>query len=296
MNKIMKEANLYKKLPGKKVQCKNCAHYCLIENGKTGICGVRKNINGKLYSLVYEKVCALNIDPIEKKPLFHFLPGSFTLSLATVGCNFRCANCQNWQISQAPRITGKIEGEKIPPEEIIEIALNNNLPSISYTYTEPTIFSEYALDIMKLAKKSGLKNIWVSNGFWSKELFNLISPYLDATNIDLKSFDDEFYIKYTGGRLKPVLETLKRLKKKKIWTEITTLIIPTFNDSEKNIEKIAMFIKNNLGEETPWHISRFFTSVSWKLKDIPDTPIGTLKKAEAIGKKIGLKNIHLGNI
>jgi pyruvate formate lyase activating enzyme len=311
----MKEAYLYKKLPDKKVypvksdklfnrvQCQNCAHYCLIKDGETGICGVRKNIGGKLYSLVYGKACAVNIDPIEKKPLFHFLPGSYSLSIATIGCNFRCANCQNWQISQTPRISGKIEGEEIPPEKIVEIAKKNNLPSISYTYTEPAIFSEYALDIMKLAKKAGLKNIWVSNGFWSKELFGLISPYLDAVNIDLKSFEDKFYVKYCGGKLQPVLETLKRLKtlrrssgQEKIWTEITTLIIPGFNDSEKNFKKIANFIKKELGTETPWHISRFFGSASWKFKDISDTPVKTLKKAEKIAKKAGLKNIHIGNI
>jgi len=294
--KVMKEACLYKKLSGKKVQCQTCNHYCLIENGKTGICSVRKNIEGKLYSLVYGKACALNIDPIEKKPLFHFLPGTWTLSLATVGCNFRCANCQNWQISQMPRLSGKVEGEEISPEKIVEIAKRNNLPSISYTYTEPTIFSEYALDIMKLAKENGLKNIWVSNGFWSKELFDLISPYLDAVNIDLKSFDDNFYAKYCGGKLQPVLETLKRIKSKKIWVEITTLIIPGLNDSEENLKKIALFIKKELGAEIPWHISRFFGSVSWKLKNIPDTPVKTLKLAEKIARKTGLKNIHIGNI
>jgi pyruvate formate lyase activating enzyme len=292
----MKEALLYKKLAGKKVQCQNCAHYCLISDGKVGICAVRKNINGKLYSLVYGKACALNVDPIEKKPLFHFLPNTWTLSLATVGCNFSCFSCQNWQISQAPKLSKEIEGENISPERIVKMATENNLPSISYTYTEPAIFSEYALDIMKLAKKNGLKNIWVSNGFWSKELFDLISPYLDAANIDLKSFENEFYIKYCGGKLKPVLDTLKQLKKKKIWTEITTLVIPKLNDSEENFKKIADFIKKELGPETPWHISRFFGSVAWKFKDIPDTPIKTLKKAEEIGKKIGLKHIHLGNI
>ncbi|PIR72065.1 MAG: AmmeMemoRadiSam system radical SAM enzyme [Candidatus Nealsonbacteria bacterium CG10_big_fil_rev_8_21_14_0_10_36_24] len=288
----MKEAYLYKKLTGKKTQCQNCSHYCVIEDGKRGTCGVRENQNGKLYSLVYGKACAVNIDPIEKKPLYHFLPGTYSLSIATVGCNFACWNCQNWQISQAKRI----EGEEISPEEIVKIALENKLPSISYTYTEPAVYSEYALDTMKLSKKAGLKNIWVSNGFWSKELFNLISPYLDATNIDLKSFSDEFYKKYCGAMLQPVLDTLKRLKKNKIWLEITTLVIPTLNDSEENFEKIANFIKKGLGPETPWHISRFFGAVSWRLQNIPDTPIETLRKAEQIGKKAGLKYVYLGNI
>ncbi len=304
----MKKAYLYKKLKNNKVQCQNCAHYCVIdpsinsgstlsktewvEDGKKGICGVRENKNGELYSLAYGRPCAVNIDPIEKKPLYHFLPGTYSLSIATVGCNFSCHNCQNWQISQ----TKKIEGEEISPEEIVKIALKNKLPSISYTYTEPAVYSEYALDIMKLAKKEGLKNIWVSNGFWSKELFDLISPYLDAANIDLKSFDDKFYKKYCGGRLQPVLDTLKRIKNKNIWLEITTLVIPTLNDSEENFEKIANFIKEELDPETPWHISRFFGAVSWKLQNLPDAPIETLKKAREIGKKAGLKYIHLGNV
>ena len=292
----MKEANLYKKLKDKIVQCQNCAHYCVIENGQRGICGVRENINGKLYALNYGKAIACNIDPIEKKPLFHFLPGTQSLSIATVGCNFRCANCQNWEISQAPKPKKEILGENLLPEEIVKIAKENNLPSISYTYTEPTIFSEYALDTMKLAKKQGIKNVWVSNGFWSKELFNLISPFLDAVNIDLKSFSDEFYVKYCGGRLQPVLDTLKRINKTKIWLEVTTLVIPTLNDDEKNLKKIADFIKNELGVETPWHISQFCGAISWKLKHLPDTPVEILQMAYEIGKKAGLKYIYLNNI
>lgn len=292
----MKEAYLYKKLEDKKVQCRNCPHYCIIENGKKGICQVRENKGGKLYSLVYGKACAVNIDPIEKKPFFHFLPGTYSLSIATNGCNFACHSCQNWQISQGPKITEEIKGEDILPKELVKMAKKYNMPSISYTYTDSVAFSEYALDTMKLAKKAGLKNNWVSNGFWSKELFELISPYLDAANIDLKSFEDEFYIKYCGGRLQPVLDTLKRLKKKKIWVEITTLVIPGLNDSEENFRKISQFIKKELGSDVPWHISRFFGAISWKLQDIPDTPLATLKKAEQIAKKIGLKYVHLGNV
>jgi pyruvate formate lyase activating enzyme len=292
----MKEAYLYKKLGNKKIQCRNCAHYCVIEPGKRGICGVRENIKGKLFALNYGKAIAINIDPIEKKPLYHFLPGTQSLSIATAGCNFACWNCQNWEISQMPQLTGKIEGQNLAPKEIIKILKENNCPSISYTYTEPAIFSEYALDTMKIAKKQGIKNVWVSNGFWSKELFDLISPELDAANIDLKSFDDEFYIKYCGGRLQPILDTLKRLRKKKIWTEITTLIIPTLNDKKEIFEKIADFIKKELGAETPWHISRFSGKISWKLQHLPDTPIETLKICKQIGKKIGLKHIHIGNV
>ena len=300
----MKEAYLYKKLADKKAQCRNCAHYCVIENGKRGICGVRENINGKLYALNYRKAIAVNIDPIEKKPFFHFLPGSYSLSIATVGCNFRCLNCQNSDISQGFKGAKEILGEDLPPEKIVDLAIKNNLPSISYTYTEPTIFLEYALDTMKLAKKEGLKNNWVSNGFWSKELFGLISPYLDAVNIDLKYFSDEDYFKYSGGRLRPVLDTLKRLKKtsrpgsgqEKIWVEITTLVIPTLNDKEEIFKNIANFIKNELGKETPWHITQFSGAISWKLQHLPDTPVETLKKAWQIGKKIGLKYVYTGNV
>lgn len=292
----MKEAILYKKLKKKRVKCLNCSHYCIIEDGKRGICGVRENKGGRLYSLVYGLICALNIDPIEKKPFYHFLPGSYSLSMATVGCNFSCHSCQNWDISQGPKIYGKIFGEKITPKQIVEIAKKENLPSISYTYTEPTIFSDFALSVMILAKKEKIKNNWVSNGFFSKELFEKISPFLDAINVDLKGFSENFYRKYCGGRLKPVLENLIRLKKAKIWTEITTLVIPTLNDDEKIFKGIANFIVQNLGKETPWHISQFSGAISWKLRHLPDTPYETLKKAYQIGKEKGLKYVYIGNI
>jgi len=292
----MKKAYLYQTLPGMKIRCLNCAHYCVIENHKRGICGVRENIEGHLYALNYGKVCALNIDPIEKKPFFHFLPGTYSLSIATVGCNFKCSSCQNWEISQMPQLTGEIKGEIFSPEEIVRIAKRNHLPSISYTYTSPTIFSEYALEIMKLAKNEGIKNCWVSNGFWSKELFELISPYLDAVNVDLKSFEEEFYVKYCGGRLQPVLDTLKRIKQKKIWLEITTLVIPTLNDKEEIFQKIVNFIKKELGAETPWHVTQFCGRISWKLQHLPDTPIRTLEKAYEWGKREGLKYVYVGNV
>ena len=292
----MKEAYLYRKLSDKKVQCLNCAHKCVISPGKRGICGVRENRDGKLYSLNCGKACALNIDPIEKKPFFHFLPGSYSLSMATVGCNFKCLSCQNYDISQMPQLTGQIEGQELSPKEIVKIALKNKLPSISYTYTDPAVFSEYALDIMKLAKKENLKNSWVSNGFWSKELFDLIYPHLDAANIDLKSFEDDFYIKYCGGRLQPVLDTLKRIKDKRIWLEITTLVIPSLNDKEEVFKKIAEFIKKDLGPETPWHISQFSGAISWQLQHLPDTPVETLEKAYKIGQETGLKYVYTGNV
>jgi len=292
----VKEAHLYRKLKDERVQCQNCAHYCVVAPNGRGICGVRENSAGKLYALNYGKVIACQIDPIEKKPFYHFLPGTYSLSVATVGCNFACQNCQNWQISQASKPQKPVEGENIPPAEIVKMALENKLPSISYTYTEPAIFSEYALETMKIAKKKGLKNAWVTNGFWSKELFDLIFPYLDAANVDLKSFDDDFYKKNCQGRLQPVLDTLKRLKDKKIWVEITTLVIPTLNDQEEVFKNIAEFIKKELGAETPWHVSRFFHDVSWQLKDVPDTPLETIKIACQIGKKAGLKHVYAGNI
>ena len=292
----MKEAILYKKLEEGKVQCLACAHKCIISEGERGICHVKINKNGKLYSLNYGKIASISVDPIEKKPLFHFLPGSRTLSFASAGCNFQCKNCQNWLLSQSPRLYKAIIGQDIPPEEIVNLAKNESIPSISYTYTEPTVFLEYALDVMKLAKKENIKNIWVSNGFFSEETFNLISPYLDAANIDLKSFSEKFYLKYTKGRLEPVLETLKRLKKNNIWLEVTTLIIPGINDSPTELGEIAEFISKKLGKETPWHISRFSGEISWQMKNIPDTPIKTLESAWQIGKKAGVKYVYIGNI
>ncbi len=292
----MKEAFLYKKIKDKKVQCRNCPHYCLILLEKRGICGVRENIDGKLYALNYGKAIACHIDPIEKKPFFHFLPGSYSLSIATVGCNYSCLNCQNWDISQGFKGVKEIPGKDISPEEIVETALKNKLPSISYTYTEPTIFLEYALETMKMAKKAGLKNNWVSNGFMSEESAKLVIPYLDANNIDLKSFSDEFYKSNCGGKLKPVLETAKLMKKSGVWVEITTLVIPTLSDSEEMFKKIANFIYTELGPETPWHISQFSGAISWKLQHLPDTPIETLEKAIKIGREIGLKYVYIGNI
>jgi len=290
------EAHLYEKIEDKKVRCRNCAYYCLILPKKRGICGVRGNQNGKLYTLNYGKAVACHIDPIEKKPFFHFLPGSHSLSIAAAGCNFSCQNCQNWDISQSPKPNKPVRGENLPPKEIIEAAKKNNLPSISYTYTEPAIFSEYAFDTMKLAKKVNLKNCWVTNGFLSKELFYLIFPYLDAANVDLKSFSDKFYIEHCNARLQPVLDTLVRMKEKNIWLEITTLVIPSLSDSAEMFENIARFIKEKLGPETPWHITQFSPTVSWKLQHLPATPIETLQMAYKIAKLNGLKYVYTGNV
>lgn len=294
----MKESYLYEK-SGDYVQCETCMHRCRIAPFKRGICGVRENIRGKLELLVYGRVIAENIDPVEKKPLYHFMPGTKTLSIATVGCNFRCSWCQNDDISQCTKddtnrdaILNKI-GIEMEPEQIVSDAQKHHCPSISYTYTEPTIFLEFALDTMKLAQKAGLKNIWVSNGYMSKKTLDLIAPYLDAINIDLKGFSEENYMEYSGAHLQPVLDNIKELYKHKIHLEITTLIIPKVNDNEKQLTDIANFIAK-ISKDIPWHISRFFPA--YKMMDTPITPIETLKKAESIGKKAGLKNIYLGNI
>jgi pyruvate formate lyase activating enzyme len=291
-----KEASLYKKFPKNFVRCLNCAHYCEIKPELSGLCGVRKNLNGTLFALNYGLAASVALDPIEKKPLYHFLPGSTTLSIAAAGCNFSCLNCQNFEISQNPKKENDIPGQRLDPKEIIKIAKSLGAPSISYTYVEPTIFSEYALDIMKLAKKNGLKNIWVTNGFLSREVFEMVSPYLDAANVDIKGFTDDFYKKNCNGRLEPVLETCERIKDKDIWLEITTLIIPTQNDSPFVLEDIAEFIAKDLGSDVPWHIARFCGLISWKLKTLPETPAKTLKTAHDIGKKAGLDYVYTGNI
>lgn len=298
----MKESISYDKLDEKSVKCKTCSHYCIIAPGKRGICAVRENIDGELFFLAYGRAIAANIDPVEKKPLFHFMPGSPTFSIGTAGCNLQCGNCQNWNISQLGRnpdtaleIIEK-SGEDLSPEKIIDLAKNSNCPSVSFTYTEPTIFLEYALDTMKLAKKEGLKNIWVSNGFMSKETLKLIVPYLDAINIDIKSFEDKFYRENCAARLDPVLENCRAIVKNKIWLEITTLVIPNLSDDEGMLRKIAGFIKNELGDFVPWHVSAFSGAISWKLQDFPETTVEKIKRAYEIGKAAGLKYVYAGNI
>ena len=290
----MKEAFLYKKLDDKKVKCELCPHLCVIAEGKRGICGVRENKDGTLYTLVYGKIVSSYPDPIEKKPLFHFLPGSLSYSIATAGCNFRCLFCQNWEISQMPREKRIIIGEDKIPEEIIAAALEAGCQSIAYTYTEPTIFFEFAYDCSKLAREKGLKNIFVTNGFMTAETLNMISPYLDAANVDLKSFQEDFYRHISGARLAPVLDTLKMMKKLNIWVEVTTLVIPGVNDSKDELTRIANFIKNELGEDTPWHVSAFFPA--YKMTDLPPTPAETLTSVREIGLSAGLKYVYAGNI
>ncbi|MFH2105492.1 MAG: AmmeMemoRadiSam system radical SAM enzyme [Parcubacteria group bacterium] len=295
----MPEALLQQKLDDDKVRCGVCAHRCIIASSQRGVCGVRENQDGTLYTLNYSKVIAHNIDPIEKKPLYHFLPGTQSYSIATVGCNFRCQNCQNADIAQSNPAglfskTSAIPGQAMPPKAVVEEALRHNCQSIAYTYTEPTIFLEYALDTMKLAQASGLKNIFVSNGYMTAATTKLLVPYLNAINIDLKAFNNETYRKVCGAKLQPVLDTLKLMKKNKVWVEVTSLIIPTVNDSSKEIAALANFITTELGSETPWHLSRFHPA--HKMTDAPSTPIKKLHETYSLGKKAGLKYVYVGNV
>jgi pyruvate formate lyase activating enzyme len=287
----MKEAMFYESQKDLKIRCNLCRHRCLISEGKRGICGVRENKKGILYSLVYGKSISRAIDPIEKKPLFHLYPGSFSFSLATAGCNFRCLHCQNYHISQEFKRT--IPGDDLSPEKIISLAQGYECKSISYTYTEPTIFFEYAYDTARLAHDRGIKNIFVTNGYLTPEALQKISPYLDAANIDLKSFSKEFYRKICGADLVEVLDSIKLYKKLGIWIEITTLVIPNHNDSEEELRDIAEFIKN-LGVETPWHISAFYPT--YKLTDQPRTPASILHRARKIGLELGLRYVYEGNV
>lgn len=291
----MREAMFYKKLENNVVKCNLCNHRCpRIAEKKRGICGVRENRNGKLYTLVYGRVVARNIDPIEKKPLFQFLPGTMAYSIATVGCNFRCGNCQNYDISQMPKEHGTIVGQEMSPEDVVSTAKRNNCKSIAYTYSEPTIFFEYAYETAKLAKKEGIKNVFVTNGYITPEALNKIAPYLDAANIDLKSYTETFYKKNCGAHLQPVLDSIKLHKKYDIWTEITTLIIPTLNDTEQELRQIAEFIKNEAGPETPWHITAFHPT--YKLTNLHPTNIQILRIAREIGLKTGLRYVYEGNV
>jgi pyruvate formate lyase activating enzyme len=289
----MKEAMFYEKAEKQHVKCFLCAHHCLIAEGKRGICGVRENKEGVLYSLVYGKLVSMNIDPIEKKPLFHFYPGSTSFSIATPGCNFRCKHCQNYDISQYPRRhDGRIPGEKVTPEAVVDAAERAGCKSISYTYTEPTIFFEFAYDCARLAKERGIKNVFVSNGYTGAEATRAIAPFLDGNDIDLKG-DDDFYKKICGARLQPVLDTIKLMKELGVWIEITTLIIPTYNDSEKTINGIIDFILS-VDPAIPWHVSQFYPT--YELLDLPRTPVETLRWARETGLKRGIKYVYTGNV
>ena len=289
----MKEAMLYTPLEEGRVKCSLCSHRCTISPSRRGICGVRENRGGKLYSLVYGKAISMNVDPIEKKPIFHLCPGSSSFSIATAGCNFRCLQCQNHEISQMPVDEDRIRGSEVSPSKIVSSAKEYRCRSISYTYTEPTIYFEYAYEIAVLASQEGIKNIFVTNGYMTEETLRTIQPYLEAANVDLKSYRKKFYQEVCGASLEPVLENLKLMKQMGIWVEITTLVIPSLNDSDKELEEIAQFIVS-LGSEVPWHISAFYPT--YKMTHLPRTPASVLHRAREIGMGAGLRYVYCGNI
>jgi pyruvate formate lyase activating enzyme len=289
----MKEAMLYEPLSEDRVHCHLCAHHCAIAPDGRGVCQVRENRDGTLYTLVYGKVIARHVDPIEKKPLFHFYPGSRAYSVATPGCNFRCDWCQNYDISQMPRDHRRIMGQEIEPETIVESAQNADCRSIAYTYSEPTIFFEYTYDIARLAKDAGIANVYVTNGFMTHMTIEAIHEYLDAANVDLKAFREETYRQYVGARLQPVLDSMKLMKELGIWVEVTTLLIPGVNDDRAELEDAATFIAEELGTETPWHLSRFFPA--YKMRDVAPTPESTVTRAMEIGLEAGLQYVYAGN-
>ncbi|OPY93276.1 MAG: pyruvate formate lyase-activating enzyme 1 [Syntrophaceae bacterium PtaU1.Bin231] len=276
------------------VECYLCNHHCRIAVGGFGVCGMRENRDGKLRTHAYGELIAAHVDPIEKKPLYHFLPGTASFSVAVMGCNFKCSFCQNWQISQiSVRDGSAAEGFRMRPKDVVETALAQHCRSISYTYTEPTIFFEYAYDISRLARLEGLANIFVTNGFMTTEALEVIAPFLDAANVDLKSFRDDFYRKVCRARLMPVLESIRFMKKLGIWIEITTLVIAGANDSEEELSDIARFIAE-IDRDIPWHISRFHPD--YRMLDVGATPLETLRRALAVGKKAGLRYVYLGNV
>jgi len=290
----MHEAMLYTKEADRKVHCQLCRHNCLIEAGKAGICNVRLNEDGTLYSIFYGRPIAMAVDPIEKKPLFHYKPGSTALSIATPGCNFQCEFCQNWDISQYGRgASERIPGQEILPDAIVANAVSGRCKSISYTYTEPTIFFEYAYDTAKLARAAGIGNTFVTNGYMTREALDTIKPYLDAANVDLKAFRKDTYRKIMKAQLDGVLDSIKYMKELGIWVEVTTLIVPEMNDDEAELKDIANFLVG-VGRDIPWHISRFVPH--YRMNDSKPTPLKTLKKAYEIGKNAGLRYIYLGNV
>jgi pyruvate formate lyase activating enzyme len=280
----------YETIDNEKIKCLLCRHHCILKNGQVGICGINMNKDGELVNLVYGHPSSVNVDPVEKKPLFHFLPGSGVLSFGTVGCNFKCPFCQNWQIAHTNKVNDKVY---VSPEEMVNLALQYNCKSIAYTYNEPSVFYPYARDVGIIAKEKGLKNIFVTNGFESVYEIEDMKSWVDGANVDLKSFKKEYYKKVLKGDLEYVLDTIKRLKDVGIWQEITTLIVPGDNDSEEELTQIAQFIAS-VGVEIPWHITRFHPD--YKVQDKQPTPIETMIKAYEIGKKAGLKYVYLGNV
>jgi len=292
---LFKEAVLWDSAGDGRVRCRLCNFHCLIGEGKLGHCHVRKNIGGTLYSMNYGKICAANPDPIEKKPLYHFQPGSRSFSIAAIGCNFRCEFCQNWQISQAALEMGRIDGEDTSPQQIVTAAVRTGCKSIAYTYTEPTIFMEFCNDCARPAKEKGLANVFVSNGYMTRDAIDFAADWLDAINVDLKAFSDDYYKKLCGSRLQPVLDSIAYIARQtQIWIEVTTLLLPGQNDSEDQLKRLADFLVTEAGADVPWHISRFYPQ--YKYTDSAPTPLESMQRAERIGKAAGLHYVYLGNV
>jgi len=287
------DAMLWEPADGQAVRCGLCAHRCTIAPGALGVCQVRKNVAGSLKSLNFSTLVAANPDPIEKKPLFHVLPGTRSFSIAAPGCNFQCDFCQNWRISQSPRAGRPLGGGGPGPQQIVDAAVESRCASISYTYTEPTIFFELAYETARLAATRGLRNCFVSNGYMTPQAVRTIAPVLDAINVDLKAFSDQTYRRVMTARLEPVLTCLKELVAANVWVEVTTLVVPGMNDSESELARIAAFIANDLGPHVPWHVSRFHGN--YHMTDSPGTPIETLDTACRLGAEAGLKYVYCGN-
>ena len=279
---------------GDAVRCVACAHRCLIRPGRAGICRVRGNCDGRLVTEVYGQAVAANADPIEKKPLFHVYPGTVAFSIATRGCNFHCLHCQNWTISQVERDGRTVPAFQMPPKAVVAAALASGSRSIAYTYTEPTVFIEYVVDTARLAAQAGLANVLVTNGYQTPETLDVLAPLIQAANVDLKSFDDRFYRKVLGARLAPVLETLVGMRRRGIWVEVTTLLIPGLNDDPNELSRLAGWIAAELGPETPWHVSRFFPT--YRLTDLDPTPEATIVRAVEVGRAAGLRHVYSGNL
>jgi pyruvate formate lyase activating enzyme len=297
----VQEAMLYEKLGDGRVRCALCSHRCLIAPGHKGTCLVRENRDGSLYTLVYGLPLSQAVDPIEKKPLFHFYPGSSAFSIATAGCNFRCTFCQNWSISQMPRERGEILGQATSPEAVVAAARRLRARSIAYTYTEPTIFFEYSYDIARMAHQADIASVYVTNGYMTAEMLELFQgaggahePWLDAANVDLKAFRDETYRRVCGARLQPVLDALQKMVELGVWVEVTTLVVPGLNDSEGELRELATFIAGHLGPQVPWHVSRFHPD--YRMQDARPTPAATLQRAYELGREAGLHYVYVGNM
>ena len=280
-------------LPDGSVRCGVCAHRCLVRPGRRGICGVRENRDGALWCDAYGEVAAAGLDPVEKKPLFHVDPGSLAYSISTTGCPFHCVFCQNWEIAQAPRLGIDVPLRRMSPERVVTEALRAGARSIAYTYVEPTVFLEYALDTGRLARAAGLRNLFITDGYATDEAVGLLAGVLDAANVDLKSFDDAFYRRLCGARLAHVLDAITAYRRAGIWLELTTLVIPGHNDSDAELGDLTRWVVDTLGPETPWHVSRFHPA--YRLTDAPPTPAETLLRAALIGREAGLRHVYVGN-